>query len=246
MKKIVSNINNLTSLWKTAAAPYQGYHKETSFESAYIENAQWPNRIWTNLSPSENQLKEVQLQMLGEDKYFTFSLFTLSSQENNMELDAKIQLKSTQYGMSLELKEKFETQRQSDFKRVENTEEANIWSNAFFKAFNYEISTATILKTKETIPYYLVYFEQELIGTVILYTTNTIAGLHSLGIIPQKRKQGFATEIMRHTLNKAIDNNLSLATLQASEMAKEMYLKLGFSLDFLMKNYGMYKKLSLF
>lgn len=62
--------------------------------------------------------------------------------------------------------------------------------------------------------------------------------MHSLGIIPQKRKQGFATEIMRHTLNKAIDQNLSLATLQASEMAKEMYLKLGFSLDFLMKNYG--------
>ncbi|WP_437824222.1 GNAT family N-acetyltransferase [Tenacibaculum mesophilum] len=237
MKKIASNINNLTSLWKTAATPYQGYHKETSFESAYIQNAQWPNRIWTNLSPSKNQLKEVQQQMLGEDKYFTFSLFTLSSQENNMELDAKIKLKSTQYGMSLELKEKFETQRQIDFKRVKNKEEAGIWSNAFFKAFNYEISTVTILKTKETIPYYLVYFEQELVGTIILYTTNTIAGLHSLGIIPEKRKQGFATEIMRHTLNKAIDQNLSLATLQASEMAKEMYLKLGFSLDFLMENY---------
>ncbi|WP_281980177.1 GNAT family N-acetyltransferase [Tenacibaculum mesophilum] len=237
MKKIASNINNLTSLWKTAATPYQGYHKETSFESAYIQNAQWPNRIWTNLSPSKNQLKEVQQQMLGEGKLFTFSLFTLSSQENNMELDAKIKLKSTQYGMSLELKEKFETQRQIDFKRVKNKEEAGIWSNAFFKAFNYEISTATILKTKETIPYYLVYFEQELVGTIILYTTNTIAGLHSLGIIPEKRKQGFATEIMRHTLNKAIDQNLSLATLQASEMAKEMYLKLGFSLDFLMENY---------
>ncbi|GFD96445.1 hypothetical protein KUL156_47150 [Alteromonas sp. KUL156] len=237
MKKIASNINNLTSLWKTAATPYQGYHKETSFESAYIQNAQWPNRIWTNLSPSKNQLKEVQQQMLGEDKYFTFSLFTLSSQENNMELDAKIKLKSTQYGMSLELKEKFETQRQIDFKRVKNKEEAGIWSNAFFKAFNYEISTATILKTKETIPYYLVYFEQELVGTIILYTINTVAGLHSLGILPEKRKQGFATEIMRHTLNKAIDNNLSLATLQASEMAKEMYLKLGFSLDFLMENY---------
>ncbi|WP_047789590.1 GNAT family N-acetyltransferase [Tenacibaculum mesophilum] len=175
--------------------------------------------------------------MLVEDKYFTFSLFTLSSQENNMELDAKIQLKSTQYGMSLELNEKFETQRQIDFKRVKNKEEAGIWSNTFFKAFNYEISTATILKTKETIPYYLVYFEQELVGTIILYTINTVAGLHSLGILPEKRKQGFATEIMRHTLNKAIDNNLSLATLQASEMAKEMYLKLGFSLDFLMENY---------
>ncbi|MCO7186330.1 GNAT family N-acetyltransferase [Tenacibaculum sp. XPcli2-G] len=237
MKKIASNINNLTSLWKTAATPYQGYYKETSFESAYIENAQWPNRIWTNLSPSKNQLKEVQQQMLVEDKYFTFSLFTLSSQENNMELDAKIQLKSTQYGMSLELNEKFETQRQIDFKRVKNKEEAGIWSNTFFKAFNYEISTATILKTKETIPYYLVYFEQELVGTIILYTINTVAGLHSLGILPEKRKQGFATEIMRHTLNKAIDNNLSLATLQASEMAKEMYLKLGFSLDFLMENY---------
>lgn len=238
MKKVVSNINNLTSLWKTAATPYQGYHKETSFESAYIENAQWPNRIWTNLSPSENQLKEVQQQMLEEGNHFTFSFFTLPNQENSIKLDAKIQLKSTQYGMSLELNEKFETQRHIDFKRVENTEEADIWSNAFFKAFGYEISTATILKTKETIPYYLVYFEQELVGTVILYTTNTVAGLHSLGIIPEKRKQGFATEIMRHTLNKAIDQNLSLATLQASEMAKEMYLKLGFSLDFLMKNYG--------
>ncbi|MGG6231983.1 GNAT family N-acetyltransferase [Tenacibaculum sp. SDUM215027] len=238
MKKIVSNINNLTSLWKTAAAPYQGYRKETSFESAYIENAQWPNRIWTNLSPSENQLKEVQQQMISKNNRFTFSYFTLPNQENNMELDGKIQLKSTQYGMSLELKEKFETQRNIDFKRVENKENAQLWSRSFQQAFGYEINSEIVLKTAENIPYYLVYFEQELIGTVILYTTNTIAGLHSLGIIPEKRKQGFATEIMRHTLNKAIDQNLSLATLQASEMAKEMYLKLGFSLDFLMKNYG--------
>ena len=238
MKKVVSNINNLTSLWKTASAPYQGYYKGTSFESAYIENAQWPNRIWTSPSPSLKQVEEIKQEMNTDYKQFTFSYFTLSNQENHIENESKLTLKSIQYGMSLPLENKFKTQKDIDFKRVENKEEADIWSNAFFKAFGYEINTATILKTKETIPYYLVYFEQELVGTVILYTTNTVAGLHSLGIIPEKRKQGFATEIMRHTLNKAIDNNLSLATLQASEMAKEMYLKLGFSLDFLMKNYG--------
>lgn len=139
--------------------------------------------------------------------------------------------------MSLQLNNKFIIGMKLDFKRVENESDAKTWSNSFRKAFGYEISLQIITKTKEEIPFYLVYLEEELIGTVILHITKNIAGIHSLGILPEKRKQGFATQIMHHTLNKSIDQNLSLATLQASEMAKDMYLKLGFSVDFLMENY---------
>ncbi|WP_428742181.1 GNAT family N-acetyltransferase [Tenacibaculum sp.] len=231
------NIDNLTSLWRTASSVYKGHQKEDSFEIAYIENTQWPSRVWTDSITSSQQIEELQ-QKLDAYGNLTFSYFTPFNQENTDKNELPLNLKSVQYGMSLLLKEKFTTQKNITFKRVENEEEANTWSHSFDKAFGYKISPKTIFDTREHIPFYLVYFEQELIGTIILYATDSVAGLHSLGILPEKRKQGFATEIMCHTLNKAIDNNLSLATLQASEMAKEMYLKLGFSLDFLMKNYG--------
>ena len=70
-----------------------------------------------------------------------------------------------------------------------------------------------------------------------MYTTGKTLGVHALGIDPDQRKQGYATEIMHHVLNKGIDQGASTATLQASEMAKNMYLKMGFTHDFLMENY---------
>ena len=57
------------------------------------------------------------------------------------------------------------------------------------------------------------------------------------GIIPSQRKKGYGKEVMYNVLNLLIDNNYDLATLQASEMAKNMYSKMGFSLDFIMENY---------
>lgn len=231
------NINNLTALWKDASSFYPNDFSDENFECAYIENSQWPNRIWAKNPKAIEHFRKIQENLGGNYKDFTFSHFNIANENTSLKNNQNLKTKSVQYGMSLSLINKFKKQRNLEFKIVENEEEAQVWSDSFYKIFSYEISLETIIKTKREIPYYLVCFEKELIGTVILFVTNQTAGIHSLGILPQKRKRGFATEIMHHILNKSIEQNLSLATLQASEMAKEMYLKMGFSIDFLMENY---------
>lgn len=142
-----------------------------------------------------------------------------------------------QYGMSLELKNNFKPSKDLRLKKAETTNEIGLWCKAFKQAFNYSISEPTLEKTKNTIPYFLVYDNKDLVGTIILYITGNTAGVHSLGIIPEMRKKGYATEIMYQILNQAIKENAKTATLQASEMAKNMYSGMGFSTDFLMHNY---------
>ncbi len=237
MKNKNLNIDNLIHLWKLASIPFKAYFNNDSFGYAYIENAQYPNKIWINKPYSEQQIKDIKERLGQHSKYLTLSLFNSENETVNFKENKYLEFKFLQYGMSLKLKEKFATRKNLVLKKVSNYKEAEKWSNAFFSAFGYEISTEIILKVIQEIPFYLVYFQNELVGTIILFVTNTVAGIHSLGIIPEKRKQGFATEIMYHILNKSIDLELSIATLQASEMAKEMYLKMGFSIDFIMENY---------
>ncbi|WP_452219046.1 GNAT family N-acetyltransferase [Lacinutrix undariae] len=237
MKKNNININNLTTLWKTAASYAPNNLSDKNFECAYIPNTQWPNRIWAKQPLSLEELEKTKQKLGPHYKNITFSHFYTPNINESLQKNQNLKAKSIQYGMSVSLHNKFKTQKNIVFKTVSNEDEAQLWSEAFYSAFGYEISTKTILNTKEHIPFYLIYLKQELIGTIILFITNKTAGIHSLGVIPQKRKQGFATEIMHHILNTAINKNLSFATLQASQMAKDMYLKMGFSIDFLMENY---------
>lgn len=172
---------------------------------------------------------------MHKENGLSFSYFnedTKKSPSNN-----NFTLKSLQYGMSLPLKTKFEIQNSVNLQKVTNKQSSALWSSAFYNAFKYKISTETVIKTKNEIQYFLVYHKDEIVGTVVLFNTDKVAGIHSLGILPSKRKLGFANETMCQILNIAIDQNLSLATLQASEMAKEMYVEMGFSNDFIIKNY---------
>lgn len=237
MKKVNLNIENLTDLWRISASSFQGYLTDEQFEYARILKSQWPNRIWVK-KPLTTENVEITTEKLNNaNDNLTFSHFYIANKNRSLNSNEILKLKSVQYGMSLPLINKFKTDRNLDFKLVENQADAQIWSNAFYQSFSYKISAETIINTHTKVPFYLVYFENEIIGTIILFATKKTAGIHSLGIIPEKRKQGFATEIMYHILNKSIDQNLNLATLQASKMAKEMYLKMGFSIDFLMENY---------
>jgi GNAT superfamily N-acetyltransferase len=236
MNTTVLNIDNLTQLWSLAGETFHGYHNHTGIHTSTIENSQWPNRIWTDAVLSEKSLQKIEAQMKS-NKGMTFSNFNLDSLRSPSINRAGLSLKSIQYGMSLPLVTAFETQRKIELVRVAHDLEAETWSNTFYRAFQYRISPETLLKTASKIPYFLVYHGKQLVGTVIMYTTGKTLGVHALGIDPDHRKQGYATEIMHHVLNIGLAQGASLATLQASEMAKNMYLKMGFSHDFLMENY---------
>ncbi len=236
MNKTELNIDNLTRLWKVAGKAFQGFDENLAYSLSKIKNSEWPNRVWANKPVSQGLIPKIKLEM-ERISGLTFSNFNENNVKNSLIADDDFVLKSTQYGMSLPLGKKFKTRKNMDFKQVKTKSDADLWGRAFYQAFNYNIGAETVLKTKRDILYFLVFYKEELVGTIVLFSTGQVAGIHSLGIIPSQRKNGFATEIMYSILNLAIDKNLTLATLQASEMAKEMYLKMGFTSDFLMENY---------
>ena len=139
--------------------------------------------------------------------------------------------------MSLSLTQQYEPTNRLDFKLVKNRDEISTWCTAFEQSFGYKINETTLLHSVDKIAYYTVFLEGQPAGTVILYNTGTVAGIHSLGVVPKMRGKGIAQEIMQFVLKEALSTGAKIATLQASEMARNMYIRLGFTEDFYMKNY---------
>lgn len=83
----------------------------------------------------------------------------------------------------------------------------------------------------------MVHFKETAIGTLTLFQTEKIMGIHGVGVIPEMRKKGFAEEIMKFAINEAIDADAQYAQLQASDLGKDIYRRLGFEDLFLIKNY---------
>ena len=76
------------------------------------------------------------------------------------------------------------------------------------------------------------------IGTAVLYRDSpNLAGIHSIGVVPDHRRKGYAEDLLNHVLILAKKQGAIYATLQASSMAKGLYLKTGFREDFRLKNF---------
>lgn len=242
MNKTQLNISNLHSLWKAVGMAFGGYAQHGKVYQSRIPDSEWPNKIWTTFGGTDVAIGQIRSQMVI-DPALVFSHFVPENDKGDAVEKQGFDHRSTQYGMSMELKNPFKVSGTLTFKKVESTKDAVLWSSAFKQAFSYKISADTLELTQQNIPYFLAFDNDKLVGTIILYITGNVAGIHSLGIVPEMRKKGYAAEIMRQVLNRAMEHKAQVATLQASEMAKKMYLGMGFSTDFLMHNYAIDPKL---
>ena len=237
-KLIQANLHNLGSLWQTASQPFGTYFEQEAIRFGYIAGAQWPNRIWTHQPLTPILLKSIKQVAYTNQAPLIFSHFRESLSNAEVPITNQgFELKSTQYGMSMPLQQPFSYKTPLTFTKVSNIAEAQQWSNAFKACFGYTISIETLQKSWKQIPYALIWYQKEVVGTVILYLTGQVAGIHSLGILPTKRGKGFATQAMYQVLNQAHDLGATLVTLQASTMAKKMYKEIGFTQQFTMENY---------
>ncbi|MGB2129036.1 MAG: GNAT family N-acetyltransferase [Flavicella sp.] len=234
MNPTKKNIYNVTTLWKTSGETFAGYSADIDFELSYIKNSEWPNKLWVKPAFTTPNFKTISNEMRSNPD-LTFSYFR-KKVEKPLDENSLI-LKSTLYGMNLPLQNKFSVGKTVTLKRVENLDMALAWSEAFYSAFRYRITPNTIEKTKKYFAFYGAYEGEKIIGTVLLFITDKTAGIHSLGIVHSERKKGHATAIMKLILNKALDLNCNLASLQSSKMGKNIYLSMGFQIDFLMDNY---------
>ncbi|MEP4091611.1 GNAT family N-acetyltransferase [Reichenbachiella sp.] len=236
MNIIQENINNLTSLWQTVSEPYAAYHSRLHFDYALIKDSGWPNRLWFNKPLEDINPDQVRLHLMHMGIPLTVPLWGQNGDQTAFAKKAGLKLKSSQIGMSLPLSAQSFPEHQLTVRLVQNPQDAEVWSDRFKQAFGYHIHPKLLTDVKNTTVY--LYDEGSVpVGTGILHKTNQIAGIHSIGVLPEMRRKGYAEKIMFHLLNEGIKLGSSLATLQASDLGKGLYLKLGFTEDFLIQSY---------
>lgn len=234
---IKDNIDNLTALWKTVATPLLSYHKNDPFEFSQIKNSGWPNRLWFREDITEKNFPQI-MEIMDKNPRLVIPYWDIfgSNSKSFFEkngFNIRIQL----VAMALKLGEKFTLQNNLTFKRVLNEEDAKTWSDIYPLSFSYIISKETLVHNYENVKFYLVHFEGKAIGTLTLFQTGDIMGIHGVGVIPEMRKRGFAEEIMKFAINEAIDADCKYAQLQASALGKGIYTRLGFEDLFTITNY---------
>jgi GNAT superfamily N-acetyltransferase len=234
---IKDNIDNLTALWRTVATPLLSYHKFDPFEFSQIKNSGWPNRLWLREDIKEENLPQI-MEIMEKNPGLVIPYWDIFGSTSNIFFENNgFKIRIQLMAMALKLDKKFTLQNKLNFKRVLNEEDAKTWSDIYPLSFSYVISKETLVHNYENVKFYLVHFEEKPIGTLTLFQTGNIMGIHGVGVIPEMRKKGFAEEIMKFALNEAIDAGCEYAQLQASALGKGIYTRLGFEDLFLITNY---------
>ncbi|MBU2493153.1 MAG: GNAT family N-acetyltransferase [Bacteroidetes bacterium] len=232
------NINNLISLWQVAGLSMDSYFETDEFNYSRVENSEWPNRLWFDHDVNSNALKSAVEFLKNNSTQITVPYWDIyNSNTDGLFNSQGFDIKFKQVGMSMKLKNKFDFERRLTFELVTDKVKAQTWEEIYPDAFGYKISKEILLRTKDKINYYLASINDKPIGTAIVYNTGNVSGIHGVGVIPSARRQGFADEIMKHVLNESITAGMKFSTLQASDMGKGIYLRLGYSEDFIIKNF---------
>lgn len=232
----IENIENLTNLWRYASKKVGDYEKIKGYEVGFIAESEWPNRLWFSSRLDIPVFTEIIHQNSSPLTITTWGEHLSDNQEilTTMGLDLKLE----QYAMSLELAHIPKSNDRVSIQLVTDFEAAVKWSNAFIDAFGYTLSVDTVMKTKDSVNYYLGLYKGEPIGTVALFSHQPrVTGIHSMGILPTMRRRGFAEDLLIQVLNVAQHKGAEYATLQSSSMGKGLYLKLGFQEHFLIKSF---------
>jgi len=235
---INANIDNLTSLWKSSSIPFQSYYSDSKFSYCYIENSDWPNKLWLNQDVDQEIIPLIKEKILSISVPLIIPYWDIY--ENNFSEDLEEQGFTKlfeQVGMSLKISKPLKTQDNLNIQLVSNNSQTNLWAKLFEMSFGYKIPEEILLETKNEIDYYIAYTQNQAVGTAISYRTNNIMGIHSVGIPPEIRRKGYAEQIMKLLINSAVEDNCDYMTLQASDMGKNLYLSLGFKEQFIIKNY---------
>lgn len=233
-----ANIENLTALWRTASLPFNGYFEKNGFNYCAVAASEWPNRLWFTRDIDRELITAAQQATAHVSTGLVLPYWDIYNSGSSEILDTMgFERRSEQIGMSLKLGSAFPEKSHLTYELVNNHSAAKLWTAIFSSAFGYLVNDDILLHTGNEIKYYLAFHQGQPVGTAILYITDNIAGIHSVGIIPEMRRQGLAGDIMHFILNKAIQAGAEYATLQASAMGKGLYFQLGFTEEFRIKNY---------
>lgn len=237
MDKILFNVNNMTELWIVGGQFGGHFYTNDDYSVSIIPGSDWPNKLWFHHTPTTKimdsifekwDMRNVTIPVWGNNSACTENILGRYG----------FTMKSELTGMSILLNSDFNSFNKLNVVKVGKYEQAVEWALLFRQSFGYDINQETVIKTMDKIFYFIGKIESQSIGTGVLYKDSTgVVGLHSLGILPELRRQGFAEEFLTFLLHTAKSLGAGIATLQASKMGEGLYLKTGFTTDFQLKNF---------
>lgn len=83
-------------------------------------------------------------------------------------------------------------------------------------------------KSAESIKYYIGYYFEKPVGICMVIEHQNCVSLHFLGTLLEYRRNGIGFALTHHALIQAKERGFKQALLLSSDMAKSLYLKLGF------------------
>lgn len=239
-----SNLHNLIALWELAGSRAGKIEMENGISLSFIPKSEWPNRIWSSSFWDLEKTKAAKPIAHKTDSQLKLSIFHKMDQNLEDQMNNEgFELVSKQTGMDLDLSH-WKGENQPDFVHLElvkSVQEAKEWSKLFTESFGYTIAENTVIKLMHDISFYIIYHDNNPAGTIFLFPTENTIGFHSLGIINSMRRKGIAQSTMITLLLKSKLEGYTNATLQASDMAVNMYQCLGFHKQFTMFNYQIKK-----
>ncbi len=240
VKLIQNNINNLTALWRLASNMYNGLKINSNYNIAEVRDSDWPNRIWnTNIFEEEDVRKLHELLKEKNSQLIYTKWYEKTDKIIDESQDLGLSLLFNQIGMSLSL-EDYTSCKASEFTKlieIDSEDSVKQWALVFFKCFGYEIPSQLIQFLKSKVKYFLIYKGSTIIGCVSIFEKDNDIGIHSLGILKEYRKNGYAEEVMHLLLSDAKRVGIDYAHLQSSLLGLSIYNKIGFKVLFQMGNY---------
>ncbi|WP_420603588.1 GNAT family N-acetyltransferase [Flagellimonas sp.] len=233
------NISNLTSLWKLINTQVGTRIEEKTFEYGSAHYSDWPNRLWFHNSPDLESITSAKKIIASSPVKLTIPYWHIYNDDSHTLLEKNGFSKVfEQTGMFLSLENYRKNSEGLKLKKVDNKESAILWEDLLQKAFKYKVSHKLLLQSYNEVDFMIAQDQNGPVGTVVLHSTSpNILGIHAMGIIPEMRGKGLAEKMMHTVLSRGLEQGMENVTLQASDMGKNLYLKLGFKEHFKMSNY---------
>lgn len=239
----VSNVHNLTELWKAMGARAIGPDANPVLHAS----ERWPDRLWFSVGTQPERSEVLRLVDVVRaaarpllvpvwcrdepgrsarpqptdgwslERELRTAGFTVLFEQTLMALNLTRWSSDAVAGTELDL---------HDVKG-----ETSDWADIASRSFGYTVPAAVTdhLREDPGVSLILARSGGQGVGTGLVYAHGGTAGLHMLGVVPQARRKGIAPKIMLRLLDDARARGFGLATLQASRMGERLYRELGFA-----------------
>lgn len=236
---IHASLTNLTHLWTR-----MGVGQRCAGSQFIWHSNGWPFRVWMDWEAAIDGLELIHQVVLEQSFCVVVPLW------NRKTLDADSDVrKLEQWGYKefmtqtvMVLKTPFPDVGEpdcADLYCIRTPQDVQRWSDIVSTSFGYIVDSHVVEQLLHDTCVTLVTLRagKAEIGSACVFCKEGIAGVHYVGVLPQYRRNGMATRLMRQVIHLCCRLGATCVTLQASPQAVNLYKKMGFVELLKYKNY---------